>query len=295
MNTLKFFFFLIITSSLMSCVSMGKFRTVESSLLRSETELIDKRKQVQELMKDTLNYGVLYRSMVKQVKELESYNTYSQDVLYKQLNQLQEKYDILQSSNSANVDMMNKMQIDLAKKTEENENLNKEYVPIKKMIKEQKDINAGLLLFTGQSLSGFDGEGVTISTHEGNVVINVAEEVLFQSAGYRIKSKGNDLLLQLGNAMSVNNSFNIVVEGHTDNIPLSGSRDNWDLSVLRATEVARVLMKGGVAPNRITASGKGQYEPIEDNTTADGRKRNRRVEIILVPDKSRLDRIVRGN
>ena len=104
--------------------------------------------------------------------------------------------------------------------------------------------------------------------------------------------KGIDALKQLAEALKSQKQINIMVEGHTDNIPISKTtthmKDNWDLSVLRATSIVKILTTNGVTKQQIIAAGKGEFSPVADNKSAENRQKNRRTDIIISPDLSEL-------
>jgi chemotaxis protein MotB len=119
------------------------------------------------------------------------------------------------------------------------------------------------------------------------------DKLLFQSGKYTINANGKDALLKLAQVLNQKGDINIMVEGHTDNVPYKSNgsviKDNLDLSVLRATEVSRILSTDGkIEARRIIAAGRGDTQPLEDNSTSEGRAKNRRTEIILTPKLSEL-------
>ena len=124
---------------------------------------------------------------------------------------------------------------------------------------------------------------------EGKLKVTFVDKILFDSGSVMIKPKGQEVLLKLADSFRDNEDQNIVVEGHTDNVQIGSALldrfpTNWELSTARATAVVRFLQeKGNIAPRRLTASGFSFYQPVASNETPEGRKQNRRIEIILVP------------
>jgi chemotaxis protein MotB len=133
-----------------------------------------------------------------------------------------------------------------------------------------------------------EGEGLTVVQKNGKVYVSLEEDLLFASGKYAVGSAGVSALNKLSTALAGQKDLEILVEGHTDSIPLSGKsevKDNWDLSVLRATAVVKVLMSNpNLNPTQLTAAGRGEYVPFTTNTTKEGRSANRRIEIILAPN-----------
>jgi len=138
-----------------------------------------------------------------------------------------------------------------------------------------------------EALLGFNSDELSTEIKDGKVYVSMSDKLMFQSGRADVQQKGKEALELLADVLNKNKSFQIAVEGHTDNVPISTSRyaDNWDLSVDRATSIVRILQKDfKVDPLRLTASGKGEYFPKADNSTAEGRAKNRRTEIILSPN-----------
>lgn len=136
------------------------------------------------------------------------------------------------------------------------------------------------------ALLGFNNKGLTIEQRDGKVYVSLEEQLLFASGSIVIDPKGAEALNQLAKVLEKNVDINILIEGHTDNVPIKGGaiKDNWDLSVLRATSVVRILTKSSsIDPKRLTPAGRGEYVPIDPGNSPEARKKNRRIEIILSP------------
>ena len=133
----------------------------------------------------------------------------------------------------------------------------------------------------------------------GKVYVSLDNSLLFTSGSYDVEAKGTEVLKKLAKVLEQNQDINIVVEGHTDNVPLKGSgdiRDNWDLSVKRATSVVKIITTSSkVDPKRLTAAGRSEYLPLDVSNTTDGRKKNRRIEIILTPKLDELFELLESN
>lgn len=146
------------------------------------------------------------------------------------------------------------------------------------------------------ALTGFDNKGLSISNRNGKVYVSMDEKLLFKSGSYTVDVRGAQALKQLAQVLSLNKDINIVIEGHTDNVPYKGSgdlKDNWDLSVKRATSIVRILsLNKGINPQRMTVAGRSRYLPIGTNATMEGRSKNRRTEIILTPKLDELYQIL---
>lgn len=149
------------------------------------------------------------------------------------------------------------------------------------------------------ALIGFKDKGVNVHVEGGKVYISLDERLLFQSGKIDVNPAGKAALMEIASALNIDTTTNLTVEGHTDDIPYKSKnktyKDNWDISVLRATSVVRLLQyQGHVSPQRFTAAGRAEYYPIDPAKTPEARKRNRRIEIIVTPDLDEIARLL-GN
>lgn len=142
------------------------------------------------------------------------------------------------------------------------------------------------------ALTGFSDSDLTVEQRGGRVYVSLSQNLLFASGSKTVGVDGKRALRQLAAALRDNQDVGITVEGHTDTDGTPAL--NWDLSTGRATTVAQELIAGGVSAQRITAAGRGQYQPVADNTSAAGKARNRRTEIILTPRLGELYELVVG-
>ena len=176
------------------------------------------------------------------------------------------------------------------------ERRNARLAELEKVLEAQKSIVQDLKAKVSEALLGFENNGLTVSMKDGKVYVSLDEKLLFRSGSYEIDANGRNAIRQLAGVLERNPDIQVTIEGHTDDVPYRGSgqlNDNWDLSVKRATTVVRTLLEGTrINSQRITASGRSQYLPIDDRNTADARQKNRRTEIILTPDLSQLYKII---
>jgi chemotaxis protein MotB len=147
-----------------------------------------------------------------------------------------------------------------------------------------------------KALIGLEGDGLTIEQRNGKVYISLEEDLLFASGKYEINQTGRQALDKLSDALSYQKDLEILVEGHTDSIPLSGRglvKDNWDLSVMRATSVVKRLTSNtNLDPTQLIAAGRSEFVPISSNETSEGRGENRRIEMILSPNLDDLFKLL---
>lgn len=141
------------------------------------------------------------------------------------------------------------------------------------------------------ALVGFKSDEISVETRDGKVYLSLSNKLLFKSGSIDVESKGQDAIRILGEVLVRNQDIDVMVEGHTDNVPIKTAqyRDNWDLSVARATTIVRLLTTNfKVPPTRLTAAGRGEFVPKASNDNADGRAMNRRTEIILTPNLEKI-------
>jgi len=137
------------------------------------------------------------------------------------------------------------------------------------------------------ALSGFEGNGLSVTQKEGKIYVSLDEKLLFKSGKWDVDPKGQEALKKLANVLENNQDVNITIEGHTDDLAYSGNgniQDNWDLSAKRATSIVKIILSNSkIDPVRLIASGRSCYLPVDDAKTAEARAKNRRTEIILTP------------
>jgi chemotaxis protein MotB len=168
---------------------------------------------------------------------------------------------------------------------------------LEKILDAQKKIVQDLKSKVSEALLGFENNGLTVTMKNGKVYVSLDEKLLFKSASWDIDANGKNALKKLAGVLEKNQDIQVMIEGHTDNIPYnpgnSQLKDNWDLSVKRATTVIRVLLEGStIDAKRLTASGRSQYLPVDERNTDDARQKNRRTEIILTPDLTELYNLI---
>ncbi len=144
------------------------------------------------------------------------------------------------------------------------------------------------------ALVNFEGNGLTVEQRDGKVYVSMENKLLFESGSWTVNVRGREAVVQLGRVLAKNKEIAVLIEGHTDNVPYGGSgniANNWDLSTKRATAIVGILTANlGIPKDNLTAAGRGEYAPVETNSTSQGRSKNRRIEVILTP---KLDEIAK--
>lgn len=256
-----------------SCVSKNKFtiaengrlaalsreRALEKDLARSQEDNARLQKQISNLQQDTTRMG----------KSLKEYR--------------QSLYTNLSAQEKLNVLLKEKMD----KLTEREATINE----LQNEINSQKEKVNALLNSVKEALLGFSSDELSVTQKNGKVYVAMSNKLLFQSGSATVNKQGKTALGKLAEVLKKQTDIDILIEGHTDTQPIKTVqfKDNWDLSVVRATSVVRILTKEyGVNPLQIVPSGRGEYMPVNNNDTAAGRARNRRTEIIMAPRLEKL-------
>ncbi|WP_113663051.1 OmpA/MotB family protein [Pedobacter nanyangensis] len=239
---------------------------------------------------DSLNTGwnssqLQNESLEQRIKRLQA-DTASLNSQLAALNQrysdLDANYSKLRSNSSSEINKLN-------------ENLKKREQRLKEVeevLRKRDEATNQLRAKLQQALLGFTKNGLTVEVKNGKVYVSLTDKLLFPSGSIIIDERGKQALTQLAEVLKQQPEINIAVEGHTDSQRINNLgqiKDNWDLSVLRATSVVRFLTEEQkVESVRMTATGKGQYQPLAENTNAEGRSKNRRIEIVLSPKLDEL-------
>lgn len=264
--------------------------TVKEDITTSQSE---RDKAIEDYNKISARYNELQnaqedliRGNVKETQKLLTELQAAQENLQKKedlLRQLEQTLDTKKSS--------------LDELTFELEKRNARMAELEKILDAQKKIVQDLKTKVSDALLGFENNGLTVSMKNGKVYVSLDEKLLFKSASWDIDTNGRNALKKLAGVLEKNPDIQIMIEGHTDNVPYNpGSgqlKDNWDLSVKRATTVVRVLLEGSkIAAKRLTASGRSEYLPVDDRNASDARQKNRRTEIVLTPDLTELYQLI---
>ncbi|MDA3822900.1 MAG: OmpA family protein, partial [Bacteroidales bacterium] len=173
---------------------------------------------------------------------------------------------------------------------------NARLMELEEMLYKKDELMRTLRQTVADALLGFEGQGLTVTQKNGKVYVSLQNQLLFSSGSTDVDQNGQKALQQLAVVLANNPDIAIMIEGHTDNVPYRKGatiKDNWDLSVLRATSIVRIILGASdVSPDRITVAGRGEYLPVDLADTPEARAKNRRTEIILSPDLDELYKIL---
>lgn len=262
----------------------------EIAALENDKALLDK--SYDQMKKNYDNVNETYQLLLDKNKELLAGNKSATAQLMGQLQKTQEELQ-------AQEDALRTLQASLQKKEEDLNKLNtalaereKRVTELEEMIAKKDAAVAALKDKVKAALLGFENNGLTIEQKNGKVYVSLDESLLFSSGSYNVGGKGITVLKKLAVVLEQSPDINVLVEGHTDNVPMKSQgaiADNWDLSVKRATAVVKIMTNNSkVNPKRLTAAGRGEYLPLDLSNTAEGRKKNRRIEVILTPKLDEL-------
>lgn len=211
-----------------------------------------------------------------------------------QLNELQGKYKAINGSYAKLKDNSSSAISKLSEDLKKREQRLKE---VEDVLRKRDEASNQLKEKLEQALLGFTKSGLTVEMKNGKVYVSLTDKLLFPSGSIIIDEKGKQALTQLAKVLKEQPEIIIAVEGHTDSQKITNLgqiKDNWDLSVLRSTSVVRYLTETEKVPGvRLTATGKGEFQPLELNTTPEGRSKNRRIEIVLAPKLDELYNLIK--
>lgn len=147
-----------------------------------------------------------------------------------------------------------------------------------------------------KALTNFEGKGLTVEQRDGKVYVSMENKLLFESGSWYVGAQGKQAVKQLASVLADNPDIAILIEGHTDNVPYKGNAQlsgNWDLSTKRATAIVNILRENNaINPENLTAAGRGEYAPVAPNDSAEGRAKNRRIEVILTPKLDEISKLL---
>lgn len=149
-----------------------------------------------------------------------------------------------------------------------------------------------------KSLKAFDGKGLTVHEKDGKVYVSMENKLLFQTGSWAVNAEGRTAVVEVGKVLAQNPDLSILIEGHTDDDKITGNlgggiENNWDLSTKRATAIVNILSENkGVNKQNLTAAGRGEFAPLMSNETAEGKAKNRRIEIILTPKLDEISKML---
>ncbi|MFY7830074.1 MAG: OmpA family protein [Flectobacillus sp.] len=282
----KLVLFIALLPLVSSCVSKKKFAEAQAKLVELE------KSRDEALAKIKSDAADCDKKVGDLRAELQSKDT-DLNAKTKQVKDLQDQVDYLKKTNTNLLDRLSDLSVvsksgaESIKKSLDALNDQSKYIQnLNSSIQRKDSINLALVMSLKRSLADVNDEDVTVEVKKGVVYISISDKMLFRSGSSEINAKAEAVLEKVAKVVNDHKELDILVEGHTDSVPISTDcvKDNWDLSAKRATSVVRMLQtKFSVAPERMTAGGRSEYLPKETNENSAGRKLNRRTEIIVTP------------
>ncbi len=299
-----------------SCVTQKKYDELLESKIGLETNLANSRdsletalttisgleQEIRDLKSDTSKLGDKMRSLTSDLSKLSQ----DHEQLQNNYNNLASNSGKLTSDLAAQQERLMTLKENLDQTKRQNEQLSADLAIREQKVKDLEEILAkkdeavqALKKRITEALLNFKESDLSVSVKNGKVYVSLSEQLLFKSGSTSVDPKGVNALQQLAKAIKDQKDLNIMVEGHTDDVPISRTsqfmNDNWDLSVLRATSIIRILTKTGVSTDNVMAAGRGEFIPVATNDTKEGRQKNRRTEIIITPNLDELFEILKVN
>ena len=266
-----------------SCVSTKKFKTAQTDLakLQDQYKTLESENNVCGEEK-----GILARQ--KETAEREK------ALLTARIKELQEQLDDWKANNNQtlrqleNLSVISTQQAESIKKSMENLGIKDLYIQnIQQQMAYKDSLNMSLVMNLKGAIGNLADEDINIKVDKGVVYVDISDKLLFKTGSYQITDRASEVLGKVALVLKNQPDLEFMVEGHTDGVPYSGSgviSDNWDLSVLRATTVVRLLQtKYGLDPAKMVAAGRAEYKPVADNANREGRAANRRTRIVVLP------------
>lgn len=275
------------TSQLNDCEDEKRMMSDELQSLKKDYQSLENEKEAieKELKQKKSDYNKLsdsYNALEKNSSKVLAENAHRNRELLKELEEKEEK---------------------LATEQERLEKLQKDLQFREKRINELESIIAAeeakmnqLRENLSKALVNFEDRGLSVEQRDGKVYVSMENKLLFKSGSWSVGHEGQQAVQEIGKVLAKNQDINILIEGHTDNVPYNGSgalKDNWDLSTKRATEVLKLLLKNTeIEPQNLTAAGRGKYAPIASNSTQSGKAKNRRIEVVLTPKFDEISKLL---
>lgn len=257
---------------LTSCVTKKQYAEVQSNYEKLKTEHTALQNDYNDAKVRIAEYTSDSKSLVARLKEEQNRNK-----------EMKAAYAQLQTSYQSNVQQGN---VNISKLVDEINASNKFIKQLVDAKSKSDSLNQALTNKLTRSLSKQEMNDVDVQVLKGVVYISLADNMLYKSGSYEIGDRAGETLSKIAKIITDYKDYDVLIEGNTDNVPISQKniRNNWDLSALRASSVVQALQNQyGVDPKRLSAAGRGEYNPIASNATAVGKQRNRRTQIIITP------------
>ncbi len=304
----------LIGSLMTSCVTSKVYKDLESKyadLKRENRKMEDELAAFEKTKKALDKLTAEYEKTKAERDELQR----NYDAAQANYNNLKNSYDALEKNSSAAIAANSKKNRELLRKLEEKEQalarernrldkLQRDLASRSKRVDELEGLIAAkdakmqaLKKAISKALRNFEGKGLTVEERNGKVYISMENKLLFESGSWAVGVQGQKAVKQLGKVLGNNPDIAVLIEGHTDNVPYTGTTQlsgNWDLSTKRATAIVNILLQNKqIDPQNLTAAGRGEHAPVASNDTSEGKSKNRRIEVILTPKLDEISKLLK--
>lgn len=273
---------------LFSCVSSKKFKKSQADYAALQTQYTQSQGDLSACNDEKANLQRQKSSLETDIANLNKQMEFLKQNNTQALKQL-EDLSVISSSQAESI-----------KKSMENIGAKDSYIQtLQQQIAHKDSLNMALVMNLKGAIGNMNDEDINIKVDKGVVYIDISDKLLFKTAKYDVTPQAKTVLGKVATVLKNQPDIEFMVEGHTDNVEYKGGGlvlDNWDLSVKRATSVVRVLQKQyGLDPAKMAAAGRGEYNPVSDNTTKEGRAYNRRTRIVILPQLDQFFKLLEPN
>ena len=271
--------------------NLSRINVLEGQIKDLDAEILDERRRYNLMEEKYLKANDLYQNLLKIQNELVSGSDIETRRLLAELQQNQQELLVKEDYLRKLEDTVNAKKASLEALQQEFAGQQARLEELQRVLDHKDSVMAALTSKVEEALFSFRDDELSVEMRNGLLYVSLEEKLLFRSGSFEVEAKGRDAIEKLSRVLEINPEIQILIEGHTDNVPYRGTSnlmiDNWDLSVKRATTIVRLLLQGSeIDPARLTAAGRSEYIPVDSNDTPEGKQKNRRIEIILSP---RLD------
>ena len=312
----KIIILFIVIFSLNSCVSKRLYEDLDNKynrLKKQNSNLVGENDKLFSTTKDLENENKKLKSSIDSLSTAKSILQNDVTALTEKRKKLQALYDELSQSSTSQLDAKANEILTLSNQLNDKENalitentrlekVKSELASRSERVKQLEALIAAkeakmqsLKTAVSNALQNFEGKGLTVHRKNGKVYVSMENKLLFSSGSWAVGNQGKNAVIELAKVLKQNSDIEVLIEGHTDNVPYVGNnaiKDNWDLSTKRATAIVRILLQNKVNPKMLTAAGRGEFLPVVTNTSTEGKAKNRRIEVILAPNLDTINELL---
>lgn len=286
---------------------MAEFKAEYSDVLaeneKNAQELISLKKEIDALKRDTFVTGSSLRKMTVQYDKINKLNDElirkNQELLAGNMVETEKilsELQLTQKELQEKEDRLNTLEKELNLRSAELKQKELTITELQAKLDMMNQLVTDLKNKVSNALVAYNNKDLTIEQKDGKVYVLLDESLLFASGSWQVNSRGREAIIKLAKVLEEDPEIQIMIEGHTDDVPYGGSghiKDNWDLSVMRATAIVKIIVNNSkIDPKRLTAAGRSKYSPVDPASTSEARRKNRRTEIILTPNLEELFRLI---